>query len=102
GNPGSQNGQDNQVVIIENCLVVGFVTAGIELTNNNFRSPAWTIKNCTIYGDGTDDAIRIAYGNGGTPTVSIINNAVANVANFVNQSGTGTTTYDSNATPGGS
>lgn len=102
GNPGSAAALDGALVI-EACTIVGFGSNAIELIQSNFRSGSYTIRKNTLYGDGSSVGININFAASGTPTASIVNNAIANcgASNDFTIAGTGTATFNFNATEGG-
>ena len=90
----------NATWVIENNLVVGFTLVGIEMRYDNFRTPTVTVRQNTVYGDGSAIGIQCVDGTSGAATFVVKGNAVGNsgASNCLVHSLTGgTITYDDNA-----
>jgi hypothetical protein len=69
---------DDVAHTIENNLIVGFNLSGIEIIPGGFRTPTYTIRHNTIYGDGSAVAITITENASSAGTYTIKGNACAN------------------------
>jgi len=90
------NGTD----VIENNLIVGFNLNGIQYLTESFFTPNLTIRQNTIYMDGSGIGIKIAEHANGAGTYTVKGNAIANTGAsnaFDIVMASGTVTYADNA-----
>lgn len=100
GTGGTATGS-NGTWLIENNLVVGFTLVGIETKYDNFRTPTVTVRQNTVYGDGSSIGIQAIDGVSGAASFTIKGNAIGNTGASNALSVTlvgGSATYDDNAT----
>lgn len=100
GSGGTGNG-DSGTKVIENNLVVGFNLSQIEMVVGNFRTPTFTVRQNTCYGDGSSAGILISEGSSAAGSYTIAGNAIGNsgASNcFSVTLVSGAVIYDDNAT----
>lgn len=102
GQGNAVSGGVNATFIVEDCLIVGFNTQSIEIKTPSFFSPNITIRQNTLYGDGSSFGITVADQANASATYTIKGNAIGNTGvtrNCFNISAaSGTVTYDDNCT----